>query len=75
MSPLPLPSGGDQDRGGSLLAITWAETFICIVVLGLRFYSRMKLKNIGIDDWMMLITLVSAALKNDQESPWLLMTL
>ena len=58
MEPLPRPADGDQSRGPRLLAMWWAELSICIVMVAMRFYSRYKLKNFGMDDWLMLTALV-----------------
>ena len=58
MEPLPRPVDGDRDRGPQLLAMWWTELSICIVMVAMRFYSRYKLKNFGLDDWLMLTALV-----------------
>ena len=47
MASLPVPSGGDQDRRGSLLAMVWAETSIATIVVLMRMYSRLKIKGTG----------------------------
>lgn len=55
----PAPAGGDVDRAGKLIAIYWAEMFFAILIVALRFYARGMNRNVGADDWMMLVTLVS----------------
>lgn len=51
--------GPVEDRGGILLAMYWTECSICIIVVFLRFYSRIKIRSVGLDDWAMLFTLVT----------------
>ena len=59
MNALPVPQGGDQDRSGSLMAMFWTQVPIAIIVVSLRIYARFKIKAIGVDDWFMIIALVS----------------
>ena len=59
MESLPKPEGGDVDRGPALLAMWWTELSICIVMVAMRVYSRIKLRSWGIDDWLMLTALAS----------------
>lgn len=47
MASLPVPSGGDQDRRGSLLAMIWIEASIAILIVSMRMYSRFKIKGVG----------------------------
>lgn len=47
-----------DDRGGRLLVMYWTECSIAIIVVSLRFYCRIKIKGVGLDDWTMLLTLV-----------------
>ena len=49
MALLPIPTGGDQDRGGSLLAMVWTEVSIAIIVVLMRIYSRFKINGTGIE--------------------------
>lgn len=49
----------DQDKGPMLLALWWAEAGVATVVVGLRFYTRHVMRAIVIEDWLMLIALVS----------------
>lgn len=58
MEQLSPPPEGDQNRGPALLAMFWTETAISIIILGMRMWSRHKLKNFGIDDWVMGLTVV-----------------
>ncbi|CAF9923648.1 hypothetical protein IMSHALPRED_005982 [Imshaugia aleurites] len=58
MEPLPRPSDGDRNRGPQLMAMWWTELSICIIMVALRFYSRYKLKNFGIDDGLMMTALI-----------------
>ena len=56
-----MPPGGDHDRGGSLMAMFWTEVPIGVIFVAMRMYSRFKLRNTGLDDWMMVFTLVRAS--------------
>ena len=47
MASLPVPSGGDQNRRGSLLVMVWTEATIAIIVVLMRMYSRFKIKGTG----------------------------
>lgn len=49
----------DQDKGPMLLALWWTEAGVATVVVGLRFYTRHVMRGIVIEDWLMLIALVS----------------
>ena len=55
----PSPVGGDQDRGSDIMAMLWTECVLAMIIVALRFYARIKMRNPGADDWMMLITVVS----------------
>lgn len=55
----PPPAGGDQDRGPRLIGMFWTECVLAMIILGLRFHARISMRNLGADDWMMLITVVS----------------
>lgn len=56
----PVPSFTNEDRGASVLAVFWVETGIAIGFVGGRFYARRLIGAVGLDDWSMLITLVSS---------------
>ena len=47
MASLPVPSGGDQNRCGSLLAMVWTEVSIATIFVLMRMYSRFKIKGTG----------------------------
>ena len=55
----PPPAGGDRDRGPGLVALFWTECALAMIIVGLRFYARISIRNLGADDWMMLFTVVS----------------
>jgi hypothetical protein len=59
MDPLPAPPGGYDDRGPQMIAIYWIEASIAIVVVALRIWGRVVLRQVGADDYVMLFTLVS----------------
>ena len=48
-----------QDRGPQMIAIFWVEAAIAILVVALRIWGRMLLKQVGADDYVMVFTLVS----------------
>lgn len=51
-----------SNRGPSILAVGWTECAIAILFVNARMYTRISLiHNVGIDDWMMLLALVSPA--------------
>jgi hypothetical protein len=54
--PLPLPA--DVDRATSLYAAFWVPIPILAVVLAARFFVRLRLRNLGVDDWLMLFAYV-----------------
>ncbi len=48
-----------REKGPTLVGILWMETFLCLVVLGLRVYTRARiLRNPGWDDLLLVITWV-----------------
>lgn len=48
-----------REKGPTLVGVLWMETVICLVVLGLRVYTRMRiLRNPGWDDLLLVITWV-----------------
>lgn len=52
----------DLGHGPLIMGIVWAFTAVAIAAVGLRFYLRVKLLNlVGLDDWIMLLALVSKA--------------
>lgn len=58
MASMAAPVDGDQDRGPSLMAMFWAESAIAFVVISLRVTGRIMIRKLGLDDYMMLFTLV-----------------
>ena len=49
----------DVDRASSLLAIFWAPFPLTVVLLGARFFVRLRIKKVGLDDYAMLLAWVS----------------
>ncbi|MCJ1436007.1 hypothetical protein MMC27_005385 [Xylographa pallens] len=47
----------DTSRGPDLLAAAWTSTSLAIIMVALRIYTRITHKNIGWDDYMILIAL------------------
>jgi len=54
--PQPLPA--DVDRAASLYAAFWAPIPILAAVIAARFYVRFNMRNLGLDDWLMLFAYV-----------------
>ena len=59
MTSVAVPTDGDRNRGPSLVAIFWVESAIAFVVISLRVTGRIMIRKLGLDDYMMLFTLVS----------------
>ena len=57
-SLLAPPPGGDRDRGSIVLAVYWTFFAIELTVVSLRLYARLKIRAIGLDDWIMAFTMV-----------------
>lgn len=51
---------GYEDRGPQMIAIYWVEAAIAIVVVSLRVWGRITIRQVGLDDYVMIFTLVSA---------------
>jgi len=48
-----------ENRGGELVAVITALSIVTTVVVGLRFYVRLRIiKKLGIDDWVLAAALV-----------------
>jgi len=47
------------DRGPTAVAVHWPQVGVAIVVVAARFYTRKRMRITGVDDWLMLVTLVS----------------
>ncbi|BCS25357.1 uncharacterized protein APUU_50068S [Aspergillus puulaauensis] len=46
-----------REKGPTLVGVLWMETVICLIVLGLRVYTRVRiLRNPGWDDLLLVIT-------------------
>lgn len=50
-----------ENNGWIVLALGWSQTGIAMVVVFLRFYTRYMMRGIVIEDWLMLLALVSLA--------------
>lgn len=59
-SPMQAPPDGDQNRGPALTAIFWTECAFAMAIMTLRLYARLKIRALGADDWMMLLTVVGS---------------
>ena len=61
LPPMEIPAGGNQDRGPAAVTTYWTQVAIAIAILVvlMRFYTRITIHALGTDDWLMLATLVS----------------
>ena len=60
MDSFPEPPDGDRNRAPELIIICWLEFIIGFAFVTARFYSRIRItRNVGWDDWWILITLVT----------------
>ncbi|KAI9655764.1 MAG: hypothetical protein M1821_005199 [Bathelium mastoideum] len=57
MSAMQAPADGDRNRGPQLVALYWTEGAIAILIVALRVYCRVTMRQMGLDDYMMLFTL------------------
>ena len=57
------PPEADQDRGHTIIVIYWAEFAVVLCFVLLRLQSRLIIRNIGIDDWLMFFSLVNISPK------------
>lgn len=48
----------DTSRGPELLAIAWTGTTLAIIMVALRMYTRITHKNVGWDDYTIIVALV-----------------
>ena len=54
-----LPPGAADDRASYILSVTWIEYDISVVLIALRFWSRVKItRNLWWDDWAILVPFV-----------------
>ena len=53
------PPGGDQNKSTELLALSWTWASLSLIVISLRFYSRIKItQRLWWDDFWALVTMV-----------------
>ena len=62
MSSTEAPAGGNQNRGPHLIGIFWAEAALASLIILLRISGRLMIRQLGLDDYMMIFTLVSGRL-------------
>ncbi len=59
MNSPEVPADGNQDRGPHLVGIFWAEAALASLIILLRISGRLIIRQLGLDDCMMILTLVS----------------
>ncbi|KAG6004985.1 hypothetical protein E4U21_000557 [Claviceps maximensis] len=52
------PNGGPVDQSTQLLILFWATAAVSVMVVGLRFLGRHFRRQVGLDDWVMLVALI-----------------
>lgn len=55
----PSLTSDDLGRGPGILGGTWFLTILTISVVSARIYVRNKFKILGLDDWLMVVAVVS----------------
>ena len=59
-TPIPGPLPPDVNRGSDLVIISWLTVSIALLLVSVRFYIRGILrKNLGWDDYLILLAIVS----------------
>ena len=48
----------NRDRGPALMAIFWTECIVAMGIVSLRCYARVLIGRLGVDDWVMVATVV-----------------
>lgn len=62
------PSFGDRDVSGGILATTILVTVSSIIIVGLRFATRIWIvKRVGLDDWCILFACVSVFMESPMQ--------
>ncbi|KAL9596012.1 MAG: hypothetical protein Q9219_006096 [cf. Caloplaca sp. 3 TL-2023] len=60
-NPSVPPDLAQANRGPTILAVSWIECTVAILIVATRMYTRSYLiRNVGIDDWMIVLALVLA---------------
>lgn len=52
-------TSGDLGRGPGILGGTWFLVILTIAIISARIYVRRKFKILGLDDWLMVVAVVS----------------
>lgn len=58
MTIFPPPSDGDQDRASALLAVYWVLFPFTFALICARFFVRIRIRGLGLDDYTMLLAWV-----------------
>lgn len=67
---LPPPPGGDQNKAAGLLVSTIFTTILALITVVMRVYSRVVvIRNVGWDDYTIVIATASKAVRSKQTSP------
>ena len=54
------PSMIAENKGSMLLTVNWVECGLAVLIVAIRMYTRAHLiHNVGLDDWAMVLALVS----------------
>lgn len=52
----------NANQGPSIVALVWVEATLALMIVLLRIYARIRIKALGLDDWTILLSLVSRPL-------------
>lgn len=50
----------NEDRGPKLVALFWSLIAVAYLFVAARFYARHVIRGIGLDDWMILVSIVGS---------------
>ena len=68
MDTLERPPDGDRDRGPLVMAVYGTTLVLATFIMSLRIYARYQRRALGIDDWTMLLSVVSIDLPCQYQS-------
>ena len=59
MNDLERPADGDRNRGPLIIAVYCTTLVLASLIVSLRIYARHQRRALGIDDWTMVLSVVS----------------
>jgi hypothetical protein len=71
----PYPGWAEESKGRLILGVTGAMTGLAFLFVSARIYSRMiSLGRLGVDDYILIISIVSASARTRQAIQFVLLT-